>query len=55
MAEFNPRKAEKTVISIRIQTSTLETVDSIAADIDLSRNEFIVQCIEYAIEHYNKK
>ena len=54
MSEFIPKKQEKTVISIRISTETLDTVDSIAVDSNLSRNEFIVQCIEFAINNYNK-
>ena len=52
MAEFNPAKIEKAVISIRIPTNTLEAVDRLSANIDISRNEFIVQCINFAIENY---
>lgn len=29
----------------------LNTVDKIAAETDISRNEFIVQCIEYALKN----
>lgn len=55
MNEFKPSKQnktkEKSVISIRIDTDMLNTVDKIAAETDISRNEFIVQCIEYALKN----
>lgn len=46
MMNFSPKKTEKEVISIRINTELLENVDKIAGNIDISRNELIVQCIE---------
>jgi len=55
MAEFNPRKVEKTLISVRIPLDTLKDVDRISANNELSRNEFIVQCIGFAIENYSKE
>lgn len=51
MLEFEPKKIEKTVISIRIQDDILSKIDKLSAERDLSRNEFIVQCIGFAIEH----
>lgn len=51
MREFKPKKQEKDVISIRIDTELLEKVDKLSNDVDISRNEFIVQCIEYAIDN----
>lgn len=51
MKEFKPVKQEKTVISIRIDIETLKKIDLLSAKIDISRNEFIVQCIDYAIEN----
>ncbi len=51
MEQFIPKKLEKDVISIRIETELLKDVDRRAGKADISRNEFIVQCIEFAIEH----
>ncbi len=51
MEVFMPRKPDKEVISIRIPTDLLETVDKNAAKSDISRNEFINQCIQFALEH----
>ena len=55
MNNFKPKKQEKDVISIRINTDLLENIDFIANDIDISRNELIIQCIEYAINNMDKK
>lgn len=55
MREFKPKKQEKDVISIRIDTELLEKVDKLSNDVDISRNEFIVQCIEYAIDNITTK
>ncbi len=49
MAKFIPRKLEKEVVTIRISADLLETVDQKAAAIDISRNQFVIQCIEYAL------
>ena len=55
MKSFKPLKQtktkEKSVISIRIDTERLTKVDPIAAKKDISRNEFLVQCIEYALKN----
>ena len=53
MKEFAPKntKKEKTVISIRIDTEMLNSVDNLSAKADISRNEFIVQCIDYALKN----
>lgn len=53
MNNFKPVKQEKDVISIRIDSKLLEKVDIIAGNTDISRNELIVQCIEYAINNMN--
>lgn len=55
MKEFKPIKQEKTVISIRINTDLLSSVDKFSVDSDISRNEFIVQCIEYALQNMKTK
>lgn len=51
MKEFKPLKSEKTVISIRLDTNVLKAVDDLSVQTDISRNELIVQCIEYALAH----
>lgn len=53
MKSFRPVKTEKSVISIRLDSDLLQTVDEISAKADISRNEFIVQCIEYALKNMN--
>ena len=51
MKEFKPIKQEKAVISIRLDTDILKKVDELSLKTDISRNEFIVQCIEYALNN----
>ena len=51
MEVFIPKKQDKEVISIRITSDLLEAVDKNAAKCDISRNEFINQCIHFALEH----
>lgn len=51
MEEFKPTKTEKTVISIRLDVNMLKNIDEISAKTDISRNEFIIQCIDYAIKN----
>ena len=49
--KFTPKKAEKEVISMRISSDVLQEIDRKAAAIDISRNEFINQCIAFALSH----
>ena len=49
MDKFVARKPEKEVISMRIPTELLATIDENAAKIGISRNEYINQCIRFAI------
>ena len=51
MKDFIPTKTEKTVISIRMDLELLKTIDKHSDETDISRNEFIVQCIEYALNN----
>lgn len=51
MGQFVPKKQDKEVISIRISSEMVRTVDAQAAKFDISRNEFINQCILFALEH----
>lgn len=54
MQEFIPFKPEKEVISIRIKSDLLKSVDTAAENAKISRNEFINQCIAYALEHLSQ-
>ena len=51
MERFFPKKQEKEVIFIRFSADLLATVDRKSASFDISRNEFINQCISFALEH----
>ena len=51
MAKFVAHKPEKEVISMRIPTATLQSVDEKTAKIGISRNELINQMINYALEN----
>ena len=51
MKYFIPQKPDKEVISIRLPSELLEQVDENAAKADISRNEFINQCIVFAMQH----
>ena len=59
MKKFKPNKKdknkEKFVISIRIEETKLEKIDGLANKIDISRNEFINQCLDYALENIDFK
>lgn len=55
MKAFKPQKQEKDVISIRLDTKLIEKLDTISAGADISRNEFIVQCIEYALNNMDEE
>jgi len=49
--KFIPKKYVKEVISIRIDTVTLEEIDRKAAGVGISRNELINQCIRFALSN----
>lgn len=55
MEKFVPKKNEKEVISIRIPTDLLFEIDSLAAKIGISRNEFINQSIIFAIANMDQE
>lgn len=55
MKYFVPQKVDKEVISIRIPSDLLKTVDKKSAEADISRNEFINQCILFAIDHLQER
>ena len=49
MPKFVARKPEKEVISMRIATDLLHTLDEKAKECDISRNELINQMILFAL------
>lgn len=53
MKKFVPSNGsnDKVVISMRIDTKLLETIDSEAYKARISRNENISQCISYALSN----
>ena len=55
MAKFQPLKNEKIVISIRVDLNKLNEIDEIANKSNISRNELINQCLEYAIKNIEFK
>ena len=55
MANFIPKQYKKDPITVRISADKLAQVDRMAAQFDMSRNEFINQCIDYAMEHIGSK
>lgn len=54
MARFIAYKPEKEVISMRISTEILKTIDEKAATIGISRNELINQMIQYALNNMDE-
>ena len=59
MKEFEPFKKptsiEKVVATIRIDNTMLDEIDKLANEIDISRNELINQCVEYALTNLEFK
>ena len=51
MLEFIPKQYKKDPITVRIEFSKLEKIDKLAAVYKLSRNEFLNQCLDFAMEH----
>lgn len=44
-------KQEKVVISVRMNEAVLNTIEQALVNTNISRNEFINQAIEYALDH----
>ena len=51
MEKFKPKKPEKELISIRIDSNLLSQIDTLSGNFNLSRNEFIVQSLLFAIDN----
>lgn len=55
MALFLPKPYKKEQITIRVENRTLAKIDSLASKYHLSRNEFINQCIDFALDNMNSQ
>ena len=55
MIKFNPFKSEKIVITIRIEDYRVEELDKIASKLNISRNELISQCLDFAVKNIEFK
>ena len=51
MKKFIARKPENEVISLRISSDILKTIDNKSAEIGISRNELINQMIQYSLDN----
>ena len=51
MWKFIARKPEKEVISLRISSDILKTIDNKSTEIGISRNELINQMIQYSLDN----
>lgn len=51
MGHFIPRQYKKEPITIRIAPDKLEIIDLYATKFDISRSEFINQCIDFALNN----
>lgn len=51
MSSFIPRQYATEQITIRVDSAVLAQVEQAAASYNLSRNAFINQCIQYALDH----
>ena len=51
MSAFVPKQYKKDPITIRVDPALLEKIDRLASKYNLSRSEFILQCITFALEH----
>lgn len=51
MVEFIPKQYRKDPVTIRITFEKIAQIDEWAAAYNLSRSEFINQCIDYALTH----
>lgn len=49
--KFVPKNGEKEVISFRLPKETLSKIDKLATKNSLSRNEFMLQCLDFALDN----
>lgn len=55
MQKFIPKKPDKEVTTIRISKEMLDIIDRKSTACGISRNEFINQCIIYALENMEEE
>lgn len=55
MPDFIPKRYSKEPITIRISLEKLELIESLAVKSNMSRSEFINQCIDFAIKNMPDK
>jgi hypothetical protein len=51
VSKFNPQRIEKLIISLRLPRDKVDLIDKLSSERDISRNEFLVKCIDYAVEN----
>jgi len=49
--KFNPKKKEKINIPLRIDEDTVKLIDKLSYKKHMSRNEFLIQCINFALQN----
>jgi len=54
MSKFNPKKTEKMIISLRLPKDKVDQIDILASERDISRNEFLMKCIDYVLENIDE-
>lgn len=52
--KFVPKIPDRTVVSIRLENVLLASIDELAKKQKMSRNEFIKQCILFALERIDE-
>ena len=55
MEAFIPKQYKKEQFTIRMEQQMHSEVDALAAEYHLSRSEFIVQCVRFAMENMPEK
>jgi metal-responsive CopG/Arc/MetJ family transcriptional regulator len=53
--KFIPKIPDRTVISIRLENELIEQIEGLSKKKKMSRNEFIKQCILFAIQRIDDK
>lgn len=51
MNDFIPKQEKTDIISLRIDIEKIQLIDKLAQKNGLSRNKFITQCIDFALQH----
>jgi len=51
LKDFVPKPYKKEAVTIRFDYATLEKLEQISSRYGLSRNELVVQCVQYALQN----